>query len=106
MPRHSLWESLTKPAFPAIRELNTLCSEPKLTQYDQWGRRIDHLQTSEAWRALKEIAIKEGLVAISYERKFQEFSRIWGFSKAMIFQGDSNVVSEPFSPDSVSTLCH
>ncbi|KZS86942.1 hypothetical protein SISNIDRAFT_480264 [Sistotremastrum niveocremeum HHB9708] len=80
-----------------IRELNELCSDPKITQYDNWGRRTDKLHTSEGWRELKKVAIKEGLVAIFYERKFGEYSRVWGFAKSFIFQGDSNVVMCPLS---------
>jgi len=55
--------------------------EPTLTQYDQWGRRVDELKTSEGWRELKKIAVVEGLVAIAMERKEGEFSRIRSFAK-------------------------
>ena len=51
-------------------------SPPILTQYDQWGRRVDNLQTSEGWRNLKAVAQKEGIPGIFYERKFKENSRV------------------------------
>lgn len=66
---------------------------PTLTQYDQWGRRIDKLQTSEGWRKMKEIVVREGLVAIPHERKHGEYSRIHAFAKYFIMSGDSQVVS-------------
>jgi hypothetical protein len=66
---------------------------PSITQYDQWGRRIDKLNTSEGWRKMKDICIQEGLVAIAHEREHGEYSRIHGFAKLLLMIGDSNVVS-------------
>ena len=70
-----------------------LVHPPRLVQYDQWGRRIDRLETSEGWKKLKEIAIREGVVAISHERKYGESSRVYAFMKSAIFTSDSHVVS-------------
>ncbi|KAF8577050.1 hypothetical protein K439DRAFT_1622395 [Ramaria rubella] len=81
----------------SIRDISSLIGPPKLTQYDQWGRRIDRLDTSEGWRKLKEIAIREGLVSIPHEREYREFSRVYGFAKSFIFSGDSHVVLCPIS---------
>lgn len=75
---------------------------PQLIQYDQWGRRVNELHTSEAWRDLKAVAQKEGTPAIFYERKYSEFSRIYGFAKTFLFTGDSHLVRcmgfEPLNP--------
>jgi hypothetical protein len=76
-----------------IREEASRMEVPTLTQYDQWGRRIDKLNTSEGWRKMKDICIQEGLVAIPHERKHGEFSRIHVFTKIALMSGDSNVVS-------------
>ncbi|KAG6831929.1 hypothetical protein H0H92_006530 [Tricholoma furcatifolium] len=70
---------------------------PKLTQYDQWGRRIDKLETSEGWRDLKAISQKEGIPGIFYERKYQEHSRTYGFAKMILMVGDSHEVFCPLS---------
>lgn len=67
---------------------------PRLLQHDQWGRRIDDLQTSEGWRELKAIAQREGIPGIFYERKFEEYSRVYGFAKMMIMVGDTNEVCQ------------
>ncbi|KAF9463049.1 hypothetical protein BDZ94DRAFT_649315 [Collybia nuda] len=72
-------------------------SPPQLIQYDQWGRRIDDLQTSEGWRDLKAVAQQEGLPAIFYERKYGEHSRTYGFAKMMLMVGDSHEVFCPLS---------
>ncbi len=69
-----------------------LATPPQLIQYDSWGRRVDELRTSEGWRGLKDIFVREGLVAIPYERKYQEHSRPYAFAKLFIAAADSEVV--------------
>ncbi|KAF7789270.1 hypothetical protein EIP86_000211 [Pleurotus ostreatoroseus] len=75
-----------------IRPLAPLLHPATLTQYDEWGRRIDRLHTSEAWRALEEFAIKEGYVAIAYEKKHREYSRTIMFARNMVMTGDSHAL--------------
>ncbi|GLB38330.1 putative acyl-CoA dehydrogenase, C-terminal domain [Lyophyllum shimeji] len=70
---------------------------PRLTQYDQWGRRVDDLETSEGWRDLKAYGQKEGLPGIFYERKYNEHSRSYGFAKMLLMVGDVHVVFCPLS---------
>lgn len=77
----------------ALRPLSARVAEPKLVQYDHWGRRIDELQTSEGWRGLKAALQEEGIIGIFYERKHKEFSRVHGFMKILLASGDSQVVS-------------
>ncbi|KAJ4482079.1 hypothetical protein J3R30DRAFT_3286869 [Lentinula aciculospora] len=72
-------------------------SAPKLVQYNNWGRRIDELQTSEGWRSLKATAQREGIPGIFYERKYNEHSRTFGFAKALLMVGDSHEVFCPLS---------
>ncbi|GAA5841835.1 hypothetical protein JCM3766R1_005585 [Sporobolomyces carnicolor] len=71
--------------------------EPSLIQYDQWGHRVDVLETSESWRELKKVAVEEGLVAIPFERENGEFSRIHGFAKGYLFAPDGLYVGCPIS---------
>lgn len=75
-----------------IRPLSMHVRPASLNQYDQWGRRVDQLHTSEAWRKIEELAIREGFVAIAYERKYNEYSRIYSFAKVMVMTGDCHVV--------------
>lgn len=49
---------------------------PRLVHFDPWGRRVDHIVTSEAWKRMKELSAREGLVAIGYEKLFGEWR--WG----------------------------
>ncbi|KAI9443099.1 hypothetical protein H4582DRAFT_2072182 [Lactarius indigo] len=76
----------------SIRYMGELVAPPSLTQYDQWGRRVDILHTSEGWRGLKAICQEEGIVAIPYERKHGEYSRIHAFAKLLLMAGDNQVV--------------
>lgn len=41
---------------------------PQLQQYNAWGKRVDHLTTSPAWKQLHDISAEEGLVEIAYTR--------------------------------------
>jgi len=78
-----------------LRSLSARTTEPKLVQYDQWGRRIDDLQTSEGWRGLKATMQQEGVPAIFYERTYAELSRVHGFMKMLLATGDSSVIFCP-----------
>ncbi|KIM43215.1 hypothetical protein M413DRAFT_444026 [Hebeloma cylindrosporum] len=92
-------ERLGSEVVSSIRELSNSAKvfPPTLLQYDQWGRRIDSLQTSEGWRELKAIAQKEGLPGIFYERRYKEHSRTYGFAKMILMVGDSNEIFCPMS---------
>lgn len=46
---------------------------PRLVHFDPWGRRVDHIVTSPAWKRMKDLSAQEGLVAIGYERPFGEW---------------------------------
>ncbi|KAJ8503332.1 hypothetical protein ONZ45_g10962 [Pleurotus djamor] len=81
----------------SIRDMGAKVTPPNLVQYDQWGRRIDDLQTSEGWRGLKAIAQKEGMPGIFYERRYGEHSRSYGFAKVMLMTGESHMVFCPLS---------
>ncbi|GAA5914986.1 hypothetical protein JCM8208_005023 [Rhodotorula glutinis] len=71
--------------------------EPTVVQFNQFGQRVDHLVTSEAWRTLKGIAAEEGLVSIPFERREGEFSRIYAFAKAYLLGPDGLYVGCPIS---------
>lgn len=87
----------------AVRDLASRASPPTLVQYNQWGERVDDLQTSEAWRDLKELAQREGIPGVFYERKYGEYSRVYGFAKVLLLVADSQdvrvAISSPASLD-------
>ncbi|BGP33463.1 hypothetical protein JCM10296v2_005265 [Rhodotorula toruloides] len=71
--------------------------EPSVTQFDQWGQRVDKLHTSTSWQRLKGIAAEEGLVGIAFEREEAEFSRTRVFAKSYLFAPDGLYVGCPLS---------
>ncbi|KAI0674440.1 acyl-CoA dehydrogenase NM domain-like protein [Trametes maxima] len=78
-----------------IKPLSQLVHAATLTQYDEFGRRVDRLQTSEGWRKLKHFAIREGYNAIAYEREYGEHSRTCQFARTMVMTGDCHVIMCP-----------
>jgi putative acyl-CoA dehydrogenase len=70
---------------------------PRHVPFDPWGRRIDAIETSDAWRALDRIAAEEGLVAIGYERKHGELSRIDQFARLYLYAPSSATYSCPLA---------
>ncbi|XP_008280252.1 uncharacterized protein LOC103357459 [Stegastes partitus] len=70
---------------------------PRLVHFDPWGRRVDHIVTSEAWKRMKELSAQEGLVAIGYERAFGEWSRVYQMSKLYIFSPSSGLYTCPLA---------
>ena len=70
---------------------------PRLVPYDAWGRRIDDIVVSDAWRELDRISAVEGLVAIAYERANGELSRVHQMAKLYLFHPSSSTYSCPLA---------
>ena len=85
-----------------VKEMEPLAQEaesypPVHVPYDPWGKRIDQIKTSKAWDRLHEIAAEEGIVAIGYERKHAEYSRIHQFAKLFLYHPSSAIYSCPLA---------
>ncbi|GAA6010646.1 hypothetical protein JCM11491_003008 [Sporobolomyces phaffii] len=78
-------------------DLSPQSLEPSLVQHDQWGQRVDRVETSESWRELMKVAVEEGLVAIGIERKEGEFSRVRSMAKSYLLAPDGLYVGCPIS---------
>jgi len=70
---------------------------PRHVPFDPWGRRIDDIATSDAWRALDRIAAEEGLVAIGYERTHGALSRVDQFVRMYLFGPSSATYNCPLA---------
>lgn len=70
---------------------------PRHVPFDPWGRRIDHIEVSEAWEKLHGISAEEGLVAIGYERAHGAFSRVHQFTKLYLFHPSSAFYTCPLA---------
>jgi alkylation response protein AidB-like acyl-CoA dehydrogenase len=62
---------------------------PRLIPFAPWGERLDQIEVSGAWKRLQDIAAREGLVSIGYERNEGSFSRLHQFARLYLFHPDS-----------------
>src|SRR5258706_5833970 len=70
---------------------------PSDVPYDAWGRRVDWIETSDAWHELDRISATEGIVARGYERKPGAHSRIDQFARLYLFAPSSALYSCPLA---------
>ncbi len=72
-------------------------NKPQLIQFDAWGKRVDEIKVSQGWLNLEKVAAEDGLVAIGYERKYGEFSRLYQFVKLYLYTASSAIYSCPLA---------
>ncbi len=70
---------------------------PVHVPYNAWGKRVDEIRVSHGWVGLDRVAAEEGIVAIGYERKFAEESRLYQFAKLYLFHPSSAIYSCPLA---------
>lgn len=70
---------------------------PVLTQYDPWGRRIDHISICTSWKNLEMAAATEGIIATAYERKHQQYSRVYQMALLYLYSPSSAFFSCPLA---------
>src|SRR5690348_5917552 len=58
--------------------------EPRLTQWDAWGKRVDQIEVTPLWREAAILSARHGLVATAYEQRHGEHSRIDQFARAYV----------------------
>jgi len=72
-------------------------SPPRHVPQDAWGKRIDRIETSDAWQELDRISATEGIVAAAYERVHGSYSRIDQFARLYLFAPSSALYSCPLA---------
>jgi len=70
---------------------------PRHVPYDPWGRRVDDIVVSDAWRALDRISAEEGIVAAAYERRHGALSRVHQMALLYLFHAPSATYSCPLA---------
>lgn len=78
-------------------QLADLPNEPRLTQWDAWGNRVDRIELTPLWRQAERIAAKHGVVAAAYERAHGRFSRVHQFGLAYLFTPSTDIYSCPLA---------
>jgi alkylation response protein AidB-like acyl-CoA dehydrogenase len=72
-------------------------SPPRHVPYDPWGRRIDRIEVSDAWKQLERIAAEEGIVATAYERSHGPWSRVHQFARLHLYGPSSATYTCPLA---------
>lgn len=72
-------------------------SEPKLTSWDAWGRRIDRIEITPVWEEAARVAAERGVVATAYERRHGAYSRIHQFALAYLFHASTEMYACPLA---------
>lgn len=70
---------------------------PRHVPFDGWGRRIDRVETSPGWQALRRAAAEEGIVATAYERRHGAFSRLHQLARLVLYHPSSAIFSCPLA---------
>jgi acyl-CoA dehydrogenase len=78
-------------------QLEDRLNEPRLTQWDAWGERVDRVEVSPLWRVAERVAAERGLVAIPYERRHGAHSRVHQFALAYLFTPSTDIYSCPLA---------
>ncbi len=86
----------------AIEEILTLgnaaeAHPPVHVPYDPWGQRIDHIEVSDAWQKLGQIAVEEKLVATAYERRHGAWSRLHQLVRIYLYGPSSAIYTCPLA---------
>ena len=72
-------------------------NEPRLVQWDAWGKRIDAIQLTALWQRAGQLAARHGLVAHAYERSHGPFSRLHQFALVYLFHPSSDLYTCPLA---------
>lgn len=68
--------AFSKVVHDQVRPLAKLCDRPnatpRLVQFNEWGQRVDNVETGEGWRRLNEWQVNHGVVGESYPITGQE----------------------------------
>ncbi|MDC0747690.1 acyl-CoA dehydrogenase family protein [Polyangium mundeleinium] len=97
-------------AEPGLREMGELAggelyrlqledrlNEPKLTQWDAWGHRIDQIEVTPLWKRAARIASEQGVVATAYEKRGGAVSRVHQFALVYLFDASTDVYTCPLA---------
>ncbi len=95
---------------PELRELGALASgplrelqiadlglEPRLVQWDAWGRRVDRLEPTPLWREARTLSVRHGLVAAAHEKRLGPHARVHQMAMVHLLEPSMDVYSCPLA---------
>jgi acyl-CoA dehydrogenase len=78
-------------------QLDDRANEPRLIHWDAWGNRIDRVDVTSVWREAEKLAVRYGLIAIPYERRFAEWGRVCQFALVHLMHPVTDVYTCPLA---------
>lgn len=78
-------------------QLTDRLNEPRLTQWDAWGNRIDEIEVTRLWREAERVAVEHGVVATAYEHEHGSLSRVYQCALAYLFTPSTDIYSCPLA---------
>ena len=72
-------------------------NEPRLVQWDAWGRRVDRIEVTAVWREAALLATRHGLVAAAYERRHGAHSRVHQHAMVYLLEPSMDVYACPLA---------
>jgi alkylation response protein AidB-like acyl-CoA dehydrogenase len=72
-------------------------NEPRLVQWDAWGRRIDRIEVTRVWDEAKKLTAEFGLIAVPYERRHGEHARQIQAALIYLFAPATDIYSCPLA---------
>jgi alkylation response protein AidB-like acyl-CoA dehydrogenase len=72
-------------------------NEPRLVQWDAWGRRVDRIEVTPLWREAAKLAAQHGLVAAAYERRHGPHARVHQHAMVYLLEPSMDVYACPLA---------
>jgi acyl-CoA dehydrogenase len=72
-------------------------SEPRLVQWDPWGRRVDRVELTPLWKEAAVLSARHGLVAVAYERRHGALSRTHQYALVHLLDPSLDVYTCPLA---------
>ena len=79
------------------RQLEDRLNVPVLTQWDAWGQRVDTVEVTPLWREAARLCSEHGLVAVPYEARLGERSRVHQLALIYLLDASLDVYSCPLA---------
>lgn len=79
------------------RKLASPREEPRLTQWDAWGERVDHIELTRVWREGPAFAARHGLVAAGHDAFHGALARVQQFALVYLYHPASEIFTCPLA---------
>jgi alkylation response protein AidB-like acyl-CoA dehydrogenase len=79
------------------KQLADRLNEPRLTQWDAWGNRIDQIEVSPLWQEAQVLAARHGMVAAGYEGRLGKAARTHQFAIVHVLGPSLDIYSCPLA---------